>query len=330
MQFSKEHLRISIAVRQISGSLLGLLCLGLCVGAALVIVAKPEHEPIELTAGPPPALTNQHEVNTPTSPAHVLAPRASGSGPAGRTIVPASITRSENPLATIAALRQKKSPGSFAQARLLFELCKQAVGSIAAANLLAVQGASDEGVTAHNGEPQVDARRTAALQTLEARCRDVAQATELADPLPDDGYGIKVKRAIEVLRGNISSEMRRQALMELANQGQLWAAYRELAGVQGTPVFFGGRQLSGQEATEYALSVLTAFSEDAAPVEGKAPDIRYLIICASSSGCSTTPSDVYMRGQNVAAQERIRALARLVSAAVKRGDIEFFAPGLAE
>ncbi|SEL55277.1 hypothetical protein SAMN05216359_1115 [Roseateles sp. YR242] len=300
--------------------LLWLLGVAAALTAALLLTQAEEGErPRETEAASRPPYA---------PPPVVLAPALPISAAAAASLdIPAKIlTRADNPYAEITRLRQQKIPGSYAKAAMLVDLCKEAIGSIYRYRFYTSEQLELDGSPKSSRDGEIEARRAASMQSTEARCRDVFEDKELQHPLSDDTYGQAFENAKKQMTNATRFQDRRLALQQLNQQGQLASAYRDIAGMDGGPIFFNGKIFKDQEANEFQSAASLYFLMGSDFSDSGNQDLRYLIICNTTVQCPNAPIDEILKDKSAAERARIATLAAAIRDALEAGNIEAFLP----
>lgn len=293
---------------------------------AVLLVANMQKDPVESAERPDRSIKGglaPFPSNSPTSGPTSPAPEIPLGSHSSRKSI--DLTRADNTYAAVIALREERGPGSFAKASQLIGLCMEAASS---ANRLRVYGSLDlsadgKAPAASNADGESD--RVAAQQAVDARCRDVNANPDLREPLADDKYGVSFQNALKKLELS-DAKSRKEALETLADQGQLGAAYRQLAGVDGRPIFFMGKLLQGRSANDFQTAVAINLMMGAEQRANASPDLRYLLSCSRQPSCPENPSDVYLSKLNAQDRDRILALTREIQEAFSNGNVQAFLP----
>lgn len=321
----KKPLPVSIAIAVAMGGLVGVY------GWRALSQAEPG---VRLSARTDPVRVAEPDERSPSTdvqPASMAAANVESLN-AARVLYGAAMS-SSNPYAEAMKLRGAKRPGSFAAAMQVMATCRNAYaklegmqtypGSLKGAPRTSWTPVSNEGLT-----PELKARRTAASQEVEARCRPFVDDNDMDQPLPDDAWGVAYreggKRAARSMNPTTKDLDASSAM--LAEQGLLWQVWEYLASERGPFGYFDGQLHGGMPADEFHRAMEMGALMATAPAGGGREDLRTLTECMFAAQCDRSlkelpVADLPRDAESVA---RIKAMAERIAEAMRANQIGRF------
>ncbi|WP_431257612.1 hypothetical protein ACQ86G_23755 [Roseateles chitinivorans] len=311
-----------------------LICFLIVLAGGYFLLSMEKRLPVTLTATDGDKASHVIRRDTEPSPSHIEPAQA----PTVREIVKpdtlASAMRSANPYALAIKLRNEQGPGAFAVAANLDATCRLAFGkTIAVKPFLEGTQAAPRGAdmpVANAGlPPEVQAKRAAAIQEIQARCQPFLADRSTTEPLPNDASGVAYRDAISRLKfRRLTAASADSALRELESQGMLAKAWGMLGSSDGGFSYFEGQPRGGLSQDEFFRamqlgSLLATSVHQAGPA-----DLRMLAACAYSAQCGDDPSQIVLADlpADSASAARIKALAMRIAAAFEASRVDAFQP----
>jgi len=271
----------------------------------------------------------------------VASPAVAAASSAAPRISPQSLPKSPfstaDPYALAQELRARRQPGTFALAVEIDRECRESVGKVF---LLQSLGFGSGEFRSPGDDPQLpvssaklppgtDAKRIAAMQEIQARCRPFVDDATTREPLPGDEYGLRYKSA-SLKTNRLSTLFKTDAtedLQELASQGVLSLGHPVLAGGESGDAYLNGQLRGGLSRDDYRRAIELAYLQvTSSEATASRPDIRSLTACMYSGLCDSLESVAFqglpMDSPSIPA---IRAVAARIATALAANDVSAFA-----
>lgn len=240
---------------------------------------------------------------------------------------------SSNPYAEAIRLRNAKVPGSFAAAMQVAATCRiayakeQSMASFPSSLRDVPRGrwipVPNEGMS-----PEMQAKRTAASQEVEARCRPFIDDHDMDEPLPDDIWAVAYRERGKRSARSMSPTQKdlADASSMLAEQGLLWQVWGYLAAERGPFGYFDGQPLGGLSADEFSRAMEMGSLLATTPDGGGREDLRTLTGCLYQAQCDGALTelpvgDLPRDSESVA---KIKAMAERIAEAMRANQIGRF------
>lgn len=251
--------------------------------------------------------------------------------------LPTSPFSTADPYALAQELRARRQPGTFALAFEIDRECRESVGKVF---LLQSLGFGNGEFRSPGDDPQLpvssaklppgtDAKRIAAMQEIQARCRPFVDDATTREPLPGDEYGLRYKSA-SLKTNRLSTLFKTDAtedLEELASQRVLSLGHPVLAGGESGDAYLYGQLRGGLSRDDYRRAIELAYLQvTSSEATASRPDLRSLTACMYSGLCDSLES-VAFQGLPVDSPSipAIRAAAAKIATALAANDVSAFA-----